>query len=89
MQVLAVYDTLNVPEPTHGASHLIEVSVSAPMEFAGKRFALPYDQWAMGEMPPKAGADLRLAPASWITGRRQSRGVPMEGFDGTKPLDRQ
>lgn len=87
-RVLTVHDALQVKDPTPGATHLIDVEITAPPELAGRRCALPYDEWAMGAAPPKAGTVHTLAPRAWVAGDPRSRGRPMEGFNGTRPLDR-
>jgi hypothetical protein len=85
MHLDEVRDALSVRGPSDGASHLIEVTILAPEELAGQKRCLPYDEWAVGAPPPRAGQTLTIAPSTWVTNAAGSHGVPLGGFDG-KPL---
>ena len=80
-RVTGIHDALKVREPTPGATHLIDITITGPPELAGKVLALPYDEWAMGAPPPRVGSVHTLAPRTWIAGNPKSRGRPMKGFD--------
>lgn len=81
LRVVAIHDAMDVMGPTQG-SHLIEVEVldGAP-EYVGKIITLPFDEWAVGRAPPTVGAQLRLAPRTWLVTAADSKGKPIEGWE--------
>ena len=86
LRVIKPFDAVRLPYPTQ-SSHLIEVEIIAgPKDLVGRIVTLPYDEWAMGEPPPKAGAVLRTSPRRWVLGDGTSRGKPITGWDGKRSI---
>lgn len=87
LRVEAVFDALRLKDHVPGASHVVEVTVTSGPN-AGRRLALPYDEWTVGGLPPKTGTELTIAPRTWVAGDGSSGGRPMEGFDRERTLRR-
>ncbi len=86
LRVVEPFDAMRLPYPTH-SSHLIEVEIiEGPADLIGRVITLPYDEWAMGEPPPKRGDLLRTSPRRWVLGDGTSRGKPFTGWEGTRPI---
>lgn len=81
LRVVEPFDTIRLPYPTR-SSHLIEVEVlDGPPDLVGRIITLPYDEWAMGEPPPRTGEVLRTTPRRWVAGDGSSRGKPFGGWE--------
>lgn len=71
-RVLYVYDGMRHSRDPH-VSHLVEVEVlrgDSQRIANGERMTLPYDEWQVGEEPPKVGTVLMTTPAQWVRGTR-------------------
>jgi hypothetical protein len=75
----AIDDIADVTDP--GVTHLLEVDVlDGPEGWSGRRLTLPYDEWAVGEPPPKRGTTVTASPARWVRGDGKSRGKAKDAW---------
>ncbi|MBA2480401.1 MAG: hypothetical protein H0V44_07045 [Planctomycetes bacterium] len=82
MRVVKVWDQVTEGmdlDRDENISHLIEVEITDGPE-KGTVMTLPYDEWNVGQRPPRAGDRVVLAPADWVKRSATSTGRPYGGW---------